>query len=212
MAKKGQILNNLNQYSITEISHAIKSGEITMYELSKSGMLTPLMRQRIEDELRSPACVGIQMANLEDLPTSNGSADVQKSSVVADVKPQAPLVNEVTGQQASVISVEQRAPISSSTLEKTKKINPKVYGEIIDNRGMFLHPFSFKGRIRRLEYGLAYIIYMILYAIFTAMLEEGGDHPVILVLAIVLFIGSSWFFRQNQPNVVMIEVTPVGIS
>ena len=48
MAAKDQIINNLREYSASEIVHAIKCGEISMYELSKSGKLTPLMKKRIE--------------------------------------------------------------------------------------------------------------------------------------------------------------------
>ena len=51
MSTKKDILENPREYSSDEIAEAIKSGVITMYELSKSGKLTPLMRSRIEEKL-----------------------------------------------------------------------------------------------------------------------------------------------------------------
>ena len=44
MATKSDILNNLREYTADEIVEAIKAGTVTVYELSKSGNLTPLMR------------------------------------------------------------------------------------------------------------------------------------------------------------------------
>ncbi|MDT0620872.1 DUF805 domain-containing protein [Croceitalea vernalis] len=59
---------------------------------------------------------------------------------------------------------------------------------------MFKSPFSFDGRIRRLEYGVSYLIYILLY--FTAVfiwqeLEKGG---VVFFLLYVVFI---WFFMAQ---------------
>ena len=51
MATKSEILTNLREYSSDQIAEAINSGVVTIYELSKSGNLTPLMRKRIEQKL-----------------------------------------------------------------------------------------------------------------------------------------------------------------
>ena len=51
MASKSDILNNLREYTSDQIAEAINAGTVTMYELSKSGNLTPLMRRRIEEKL-----------------------------------------------------------------------------------------------------------------------------------------------------------------
>ena len=53
-------------------------------------------------------------------------------------------------------------------------------------QSMFSHPFSFHGRIRRLEFGLSYIAYFICMAIIGAISE---DAPFIVVLIIPLV----WF-------------------
>jgi uncharacterized membrane protein YhaH (DUF805 family) len=56
---------------------------------------------------------------------------------------------------------------------------------------MFKNPFSFEGRIRRLEYGLTFIIYIVLYIITMALSESAeGLGPVI---ALVILIPMIWF-------------------
>ena len=41
MSRKYDILTNLREYSSDQIAEAINDGVVTMYELSKSGNLTP---------------------------------------------------------------------------------------------------------------------------------------------------------------------------
>lgn len=55
---------------------------------------------------------------------------------------------------------------------------------------MFQHPFSFNGRIRRMEYGLSYIIVYI-YAIFVGFVVGGlgGDEAVMHIILIPAY----WF-------------------
>ena len=60
--------------------------------------------------------------------------------------------------------------------------------DVIDNKGMFNKPFSFKGRIRRLEYGISFIIYFIWYMIVevaskTPNLSQGA--AIIILISII---------------------------
>lgn len=56
---------------------------------------------------------------------------------------------------------------------------------------MFAHPFSFKGRIRRLEYGFSLIIYFIWYIVMTAWCESDETSGGFFVL--LTFIPMFWF-------------------
>ncbi|MGV3540751.1 MAG: DUF805 domain-containing protein, partial [Rufibacter sp.] len=56
---------------------------------------------------------------------------------------------------------------------------------------MFKSPFSFTGRIRRLEYGLSFLIYLP-FAIVLNVLAESGDSASALVV-LVLYIPLLWF-------------------
>lgn len=55
---------------------------------------------------------------------------------------------------------------------------------------MFQNPFSFEGRIRRTEYGITFIIYVIAASIINAAIQSGGG-AAILGLA---YIPMLWFF------------------
>lgn len=61
---------------------------------------------------------------------------------------------------------------------------------------MFNNPFSFKGRIRRTEYGLSYIIYVIFYLALSIFYNEVFQEFSILFL--LLWIPMLWFlFAQG---------------
>ncbi len=54
---------------------------------------------------------------------------------------------------------------------------------------MFKNPFSFDGRIRRTEFGLSYIMYMVFLGIVDALILE-----LDLVVLYVFYIPAIWFF------------------
>ncbi|KAA0130385.1 DUF805 domain-containing protein [Chryseobacterium sp. SN22] len=63
---------------------------------------------------------------------------------------------------------------------------------------MFKAPFSFDGRIRRLEYGLSYLIYLVFalpFNIYLRMSENsyGGPSGTVLVIFFILLIPFLWF-------------------
>jgi uncharacterized membrane protein YhaH (DUF805 family) len=58
---------------------------------------------------------------------------------------------------------------------------------------MFQNPFSFDGRIRRTEFGLSYIIYLI--GLFIILFESEGDDPSAIL---VLIIPLAWFLFAQR--------------
>lgn len=56
---------------------------------------------------------------------------------------------------------------------------------------MFQSPFSFNGRIRRLEYGISFIIYFAAYLFVIMIIGIAGDGGS--VVALVLYIPMLWF-------------------
>ena len=44
---------------------------------------------------------------------------------------------------------------------------------------MFKNPFSFEGRIRRTEYGITFIIYVIAASIINAAIQSGGGAAIL---------------------------------
>ena len=54
---------------------------------------------------------------------------------------------------------------------------------------MFNAPFSFYGRIRRTEYGLSYIVYLIVYVVISALMQVSESFSFLGLL----FIPLIWF-------------------
>lgn len=55
---------------------------------------------------------------------------------------------------------------------------------------MFQNPFSFDGRIRRTEYGISFIIYVVAVVIVNAIMQTGGGASI----ARLAYIPMLWFF------------------
>lgn len=181
MSTKEQIINNLREYSASEIVHAIKCGEVSMYELSKSGKLTPLMKKRIEE----------QMARESVEINVTGSVTKSSEEFTEGIPPS---VNEnleepaiaATPTQTDIPSIPVITPVLSSQ-------STEIVSEILDNRGMFKRVFSFKGRIRRTEFGLSYIIFLAWYLVFVAVTEMNDVNPVLALFIILTIVPAYWF-------------------
>lgn len=157
MKKNNEIIKNLRDYSAAQVAQAIKAGEVTLYELSKSGNLTPLMRKRIEEQL-------------------------EKSEEQVDPAPSVPEAQPVTNpypqhtEPEPPQEYEERTPPAREPDTENGGYNGGKEVEI-DNRGMFKRPFSFEGRIRRTEYGLSYIFFCILQLFFSSITEAFTINP-----------------------------------
>lgn len=178
MATKDQIINNLREYSASEIVNAIKCGEVSMYELSKSGKLTPLMKKRIEEQMS---------AQLE----SHASASEYADNSLEDILPSTP---ENVEDQSIAIELDQTG------MPNVQVVPPSISSgsittedDILDNKGMFKRIFSFKGRIRRTEYGLSYIVFIIWYFIFIGITEMNEVNPLLALFIILTIVPAYWF-------------------
>lgn len=57
MATKKELLKNLRKYSPEEIAEAVRTGEVSLYELSKEteGAFTPLLKKKVKVLLENNA-------------------------------------------------------------------------------------------------------------------------------------------------------------
>ena len=65
---------------------------------------------------------------------------------------------------------------------------------------MFSHPFSFNGRIRRTEYGISIIIYVVFVFVkeFCKEMMETGQGGLCIMLSLALSVILAWFsFAQG---------------
>lgn len=92
----------------------------------------------------------------------------------------------------STVEIETQTRSDSYHQEETQTIDDS------SNKGMFKAPFSFQGRIRRLEYGLSYIIYLIWYIILKSM-DLTYDVSGFTIFWCILAIPIIWFlFAQGS--------------
>lgn len=198
MATKSDILNNLREYTADQIVEAIKAGTVTVYELSKSGNLTPLMRRRIEERLASKTTETFSSApevapTVEDAPALNldedSSEDIEiPEAVDADIPP------EIAIPEAPIVTAT-----TAPTFEPAKQeVSSTSNSTTSSNKGMFKRPFSFNGRIRRTEYCLSFIIFMIWYGVIIAMMETPEPSLEASLFVLISFIPMIWFLcAQN---------------
>ena len=83
MSSKSDIVNNPREYSSEEIAKAIKEGIVTLYELSKGGNMTPLMKKRIEEKLveldkPAPASIVDNLKTEEAIDNSGSNKDFEE--------------------------------------------------------------------------------------------------------------------------------------
>lgn len=199
MISKSDILKDLRDYTCDQIVDAINSGVVTLYELSKSGNLTPLMRKRIEAKLAE----GSVNHDISNSYTSEAASD----SVIREIPPLAVTENvmfesykEEDNHEVAISEAEIEdsvdADFSSSFVVDSPQLSQET--DIITNKGMFLRPFSFKGRIRRLEYGISTIIYYVWYIIILAMMQSDDPSLGSCIFVIISFIPMIWFlWAQN---------------
>lgn len=58
---------------------------------------------------------------------------------------------------------------------------------------MFKNPFSFEGRIRRLEYGLTFVIYIVIYVLALGLMAAAGQvGPFIFMIVFIPMIWFAW--------------------
>lgn len=198
MVTKSDILNNLREFTADQIAEAIKAGTVTVYELSKSGNLTPLMRRRIEERLAAKSTETSSSASevaptLEDAPTLNTDDDSSEDIEIPEV---------VDMDISSKITIPA-APIVTATADPTfepvkQEVSSTSNTPTISNKGMFKRPFSFNGRIRRTEYCLSFLIYMIWNVVVNVMMETPDPSVEASVFVLISFIPMIWFlWAQN---------------
>lgn len=213
MANKNDLINNPGHYSLEQIVEAINAGEVSLYELSKGGALTPLMKNRIKSALASglnptkdvedPSVIDSDVAisqsqNVEESvsvikePIKNASDEI--------VAPEITPIDEVVIPEASIDTEDAIyednaiAPMDQNVTQLHEVPAQSEHGPSSSNKGMFRNPFSFYGRIRRLEYGLSYLIvlaycFIIGFIVGFTTSNEPGTEGILLVFEIPAY----WF-------------------
>lgn len=193
MATKSDILNNLREYTADEIVEAIKAGTVTVYELSKSGNLTPLMRRRIEERLatkttETSSSLPEVVPTVEEEPSLNVGEDPSEDIEIPEAEDtDAP--TEIIIPEAPVVIATAAPTFEPAKQEVLSSSNTSTNS----NKRMFKHPFSFNGRISRTEYGISFIIYVVWYCVIRVLMETPDPSVEVAVFVLISLIPMTWF-------------------
>ena len=191
MVTKKELLKDIRSYSPQEIAEAIKNGVVSMYDLSKEteGAFTPLLKRQVKAALNATAC-----SSQEDLshdttleqatvitdkvePEKADTPPIQKVSEQPEIPVLSYTGNEVEEDKSNISSGEQTIPVSSDRPHENSKMFRKI--------------FSFKGRIRRTEYGLTYLAYW-LWNLPINVMTESEISEAYAVIYLLLFVPTVW--------------------
>ena len=181
MPTKEQIINNIREYSAADIVLAIQSGELSLYELRKCGVLTPLMKKRIEEQL---ACI-------DDNDYQDETQKLKEEPIDAD----SDFNNEIASD------TEQEEADVSQSIDEVANMPMYITEDIVSPISVEKEPisfikqlFSFKGRMRRLHYFLSIIgFYALLFLCIFFMTELSKDSVFWGFLGAVIMFFSVWF-------------------
>lgn len=184
MATKKELLKNLRNYTPEEIAEAVKEGTVTLYELAKEseGAFTPLLRKQVKEILDRPTPVQVTKSKPVSEPETSNISSVSETE-------EPTVLDSIQINTEEIPIVQEAQPIVQETIVDT---------DTIDNRGMFKKPFSFSGRIRRLEYGISFIIYFVWYMfIEVAEISQNLSQGAAIII-LISFIPMLWFlWAQN---------------
>ena len=115
----------------------------------------------------------------EGLDDWESASELEEIKRILELKP--PPIFSLAREPEKEHTQSTTQDINSTDNQSSQKTYPK--------QGMFSNPFSFEGRIRRTEFGLSLIIYMVLYMIVIAIMESVSN-PIISLIA---FFPILWF-------------------
>ena len=192
MINKKDLLKDIRKYSPEQIAEAIRSGEVSMYELVKEtkGAFTPLLKSQVKEILERP----IQIEYEESAKSFSSDADtiISKEESHSNMEEKVPFEMEFTDEP----SFETLSLDLEDTVIPTPNTNTVP---VMDNKqSMFSHPFSFSGRIRRTEYGITMIIGLFINLFMSTIISSAGDSSSensegIILLYVIILIPYLWF-------------------
>jgi len=88
---------------------------------------------------------------------------------------------------------QEESFFKTSETDELKNRGIDVEQQTSEKQSMFKRPFSFKGRIRRLEYGLSMLIYFV-YVLPMELIDENDLSAGFAIFWLLLLIPMLWFY------------------
>lgn len=199
MVTRKDLLNNVRNYSPQEIAEAVRSGVVSLYDLTKEteGAFTPILRRQVKTILDSPvpqttitneqelSKVEIQESEAALIPVAPPSITASETSIPV-LEPLIPVVSLTEPVADDGVNEQPASSLSQSSTHSTEK-----------KPAMFSNVLSFKGRIRRLEYGLTFLA-SFLWEITMQVMMETQVYEVYAIIYLATLIPILWiWFAQG---------------
>ncbi len=194
MPTKKELLKNIHNYSPQEIADAVRAGVVSLYELNKEteGAFTPLLKRQVKNILDAPA------TSPQDTKTDLQTSVIETAE--SQETPTNPVFETAKPEQETIIPVITFNKVVSDDdgFEKVDTPHPQVSTTASGTKpAMFSRIFSFKGRIRRLEYGLTMLAYY-LWSLPMDVMTEDQIPPTYAIIYLATILPILWIlFAQG---------------
>ncbi len=213
MAKQHHILANVREYSAEEIAIAVSNGEITIYELKKTAQFTPRLEAKVKQYLDGT----LQLPD----PEAEAKAPETEPQPQPSPAPAQPTAVPPTPRKRPAAPRRHQSEPAATTLPPTPSTTdgyiatqppyipaqpqyplPNTQPAYPRRPGMFAAPFSFKGRIRRLEFNLSLVLFWLVYVLslsfsILGFVDDSVNPAIGLMSEIILFLSVWFIFAQG---------------
>ena len=192
-----EILASPSSYSIEELARCVRSGEVTIYQLSKTGALTPMMRRRLVKALEEPS-----EPTPEPKPAPQPKPEPKPEPKPTPAPEPEPKPKPAPGPKPGPVPPPMPHPSPDDDDELKRKME-ELKQKILQKdkakskrKSLMRRVLSFRGRIGVGEMWVSLLIYIVIYALSMFIALEFND--TFGIPFAVLFIGSDVYFLLAQ--------------
>jgi len=142
------------------------------------------------EELKSENITKDTLIWFEGLEDWKPAKDIGELEEILKLIPPPIIPEKLNLQDTNTKSDAQNADAEVTNNNYSPSHDNETSAQNFKRQGMFSNPFSFKGRIRRMEYGISFIITVILFSIINVLTEESYELAWLFLAYIPLY----WFF------------------
>ena len=207
MLKRKQLLTNLRDCDPAQVAEAVKGGVVTMYELSKTGQMSPLLKRRIQalvdgDAEEAKLQAAAPQAAAQPMPEP---AQAPEPQPIKPVMPQRPTASLPTPNSQPLPQQQPQPQPYQAPAQPMYTLEPQTYYQpqtmptaSAPKKKSKPGAFSFEGRIKRGRLWLALVTYIVVLTAAVAGIAcaNGQRDHIFFPIAIsggVLLAIAAWY-------------------
>jgi serine/threonine protein kinase len=168
-----------------------------------NGAQIPLIHADVSDELKQ-LIISMLSKDLTSRPTAEEIVSVAENRKLSNSGKETRIINntETTDRGTKIMNQEEKQTNETRVINtpsandnsSVQNSNTDSDNEKAQNKRMFQKPFSFKGRIRRLEFGITFVLYYVYNMVIPSLIYDpyGGINYVGMVLYFLTMVPMIW--------------------